>query len=316
MKTVQHIRLGLLVLLATSLLIAGLYFVGQQRNIFSKTITVHASFENVDGLMAGNNVRYNGYNIGMVLDVVPKSDSLIDVVFSVKESMMHCISVNAHAKLITDGLLGNMLVEIERGIPFDRPIRDGDTLMALQQPDMDEAMRTLSATNNNLLSISSDLKHISGRFLLDNSLWQLLADTALSPQVRSTVYNIDRVADRAALIGGNLNEILQHVRQGRGTMGALVYDTSIYASLRNTIGNAEILSDTLQAVSGNLLEFSGKVTRGRGNVAAFVNDSLFVDNLDSSAIEITNAARLLNETLLLLRESRLLKRYERRRGKR
>lgn len=316
MKAVQHIRLGLLVLVATILLIAGLYFVGQQRNIFSSTVTIHAPFQNIDGLMAGNNVRYNGYNIGMVLDVVPINDTLIDVVFSVKESMLQYISINARAKLITDGLLGNMLVEIERGYPFERPIRDGDTLSVRQQPDMDEAMRTLNETNNNLLAISSDVKSIFGRFSSDNSLWQLLADTTLSPQVRSTMVNVDRLANRAALIGTNLHVIIDNVRQGRGTIGALVTDTSMYVSLRNTITNAEFISDTLQAISSNLLQLSGKVNRGKGNVATLVNDSLLVGDLDRTVIEIGNAARSLNETLLLLQESRLVKRFERRRERR
>ncbi len=316
MKTVQHIRLGLLVLVSTLLLIAGLYYVGQQRNIFSKTITLHANFENVEGLMEGNNVRYNGYDIGMVLDVLPRNDSLIDVVFSVKESMLHCISVNARAKLVTDGLLGNMLVEIERGYPFERPIRDGDILSVRKQPDMDEAMRTLSETNNNLLLISSDLKSISERFSQDNSLWQLLADTALSPQVRSTMIHIDKVAGHAASISGNLNVLVDNIRLGKGSLGAFITDSSLYASLRNTAINADRISDTLQTLSGNLLRASERATTGNGNVATLLNDSILVVHLDSSIVEIGDAARTLNETLFLLRQSRIIKRFERRQQER
>jgi phospholipid/cholesterol/gamma-HCH transport system substrate-binding protein len=316
MKTVQHIRLGALVLSATALLIAGLYYVGKQRNIFKSTATLHALFARVDGLMPGNNVRYNGYNLGVVLDVVPINDTVVDVVFSVDESMLSIISNNARVTLGTDGLLGNKLLDLEPGLPFERAARDGDTLKVRRQPDMDQAMRTLNETNNNLLLVSSDLRSIAGRFSADNSLWQFLSDTTLSPHVKSTLVNIEVTSENTARITGDLRGLVNDVKSGRGTVGALIADTSIYRQLRQTIVNVELISDTLALVSGNIHDLSLKVVEGKGNVATLVNDTTLVGNINFAVQDIGKAANSLNETLGLLRESRILKRYFKRQNRR
>ena len=315
MKTIQHIRLGLLVLLATTILIAGLYFVGQQRNIFSANAALYAHFHDIDGLMPGNNVRFNGYSLGRVLEIAPLNDSLIEVVFSVDEDWLQYISVNAMVSLGTDGLLGNKLLEIEPGWPFERPIGNGDTLAVRQQPDMDLAMRTLNETNNNLLAISADLKSISERFSTDNSLWQLLADTSLSPHLKSAVVNIEITSARAARITGDLSQLVAGVKAGRGNVGAILSDTSLYSTIHQTIVTVESISDTLAVVSGNFSTLSRKAIEGNGNVATFVNDTTLVGNVNAAVQEIRSAASSLDETLSLLRESKLLKRYYKRKLK-
>lgn len=315
MKTSQHIRLGLLVLVATALLVAGLYYVGRQRNIFRSTATMHAKFGFVDGLMPGNNVRYNGYILGMVLDVVPVNDTVIDVLFSVDESMLQWISINSTVILGTDGLLGNKLLEIEPGHPFQRCIENGDTLLVRKQVAMDQAMRTLNETNNNLLLISDDLKSISTRFSRDNSLWQLLADTALSPQVRSAVMNIEIASDHTASLTKDLRTMVSDVKSGRGSIGALIVDTSLYATLHRASNNFESISDTLTSAGDNFNQFTRRTMEGKGNLATFINDTTLVPNMNSAVGEIGEAAASLDETLTLLQQSRLMKRYFKRQTK-
>lgn len=315
MKTTQHIRLGALVLVATGLLIAGLYLVGQQRNIFSANATLYAHFHDIDGLMPGNNVRFNGYSLGSVIAISPYNDSLVEVVFSIDEDWLKFVSVNALAGLGTDGLLGNKLLEIEPGEPFERPIRNGDTLRVRRQPDVDLAMRTLNETNNNLLAISNDLRSITDRFSSDNSLWQLLSDTSLSPHVRSAVVNVEITSARAARITGDLSEMVRDVKLGKGSFGAILTDTSIYSKIYQTVVNVESISDTLALVSGNFSVLSDKAIRGNGNMAKFLNDTTLVGNLNDAINEIRSTATTTEETLNLLQQSKLLKRYIKRQSK-
>ena len=314
MKTAQHIRLGLLVLVASALLIAGLYYVGQQRNLFRSTVALHARFTNIDGLMSGNNVRYNGYNIGMVLDVIPMNDSIVDVSFSVNESMLHLISKNARAKLITDGLLGNKIVEIEPGIPFERAIAEGDVLAVRKQPDMDKAMRTLNESNNNLLLVSADLRNITSRFSTDNSLWQLLADTGLSPQFRSIIVNIDRTSSKAAAISEDVYGLLKDVQSGEGNLGALLVDTSAYTTFNKALENMKALSDTLLTASVSVKEIAAKANAGNGSISVLLNDTSMAENANLALLEIEEAANSINQTLMLLHQSSFMKRYLRRKN--
>ena len=65
-QTANRTKLGAFVLVATVLLVLGLYYIGSKKNIFHSTITVSSQFDNVGGLMPGNNVRFNGINVGTV----------------------------------------------------------------------------------------------------------------------------------------------------------------------------------------------------------------------------------------------------------
>jgi phospholipid/cholesterol/gamma-HCH transport system substrate-binding protein len=190
---------------------------------------------------------------------------------------------------------------------------NGDKLLVTRQPDMDLALRTLNETNNNLLAISDDLRSITGRFSADNSLWQLLSDTSLSPQVRSAVVNIEITSARAARMTGDLSALARDVRLGKGSVGAILTDTSLFSRIHQTVVNIDSISDTLAIVSGNLSELSNKTLHG--HVATFMNDTTFVDNLNQAVTEIRGAASTTDETLKLLRQSRLLKRYLKRQNK-
>jgi phospholipid/cholesterol/gamma-HCH transport system substrate-binding protein len=304
-----------MVLVATLLLIAGLYLVGQQRNIFSANATLFAHFHDINGLMPGNNVRFNGYSLGRVVEITPYNDSLVEVMFSIDQDWLKYVSVNALVSLGTDGLLGNKILEIDPGKPFGREIRDGDTLQVRAQPDMDLAMRTLNETNNNLLAISDDIKSITARFSNDNSLWRLLADTSLSPLLRSAVVNMEVTSSRAARITGDLSSMVGSVRAGKGSFGAILADTSLFTTIHQTVVNIESITDTLAIVSGNFNEFTNRTLHGRGNLATFVNDTTLVGNLNEAVGEIRKTATTADETMKLLRQSRLLKRYLKRQKK-
>lgn len=316
MKTIQHVRLGALVLAATLLLVVGLYMVGQQRNMFGKNTTLYALFHDVDGLMPGNNVRFNGYSLGRVLHIEPFNDSLVKVVFSVDNEWLKFISINAQASLSTDGLLGNKILEIEPGSPYARAIAEGDTLRVRRQPDVDMAMRTLNETNNNLLAVTEDIKSIAGRLSADNTLWQMLSDTSLSPLLQSAVVNLEVTSARSARITGDLRDLVSNIKDGKGSVGAILTDTSLFASIHHTVVRVEKISDTLALVLGNFESFSNSLIQGDGNVATFVSDTLFVENLNKAVQEIYGAASSANETMTLLKQSKMLKRYFKRQSKR
>ena len=78
-KSKDYIKLGVFVIAGLASLIILLYMIGKNRNLFDKTITVQTRFENVHGLMIGNNVRFAGIDVGTVKDIEIVNDSCIEV---------------------------------------------------------------------------------------------------------------------------------------------------------------------------------------------------------------------------------------------
>ena len=84
----QKFRLGLFVILGTLLFIVAVYLVGQRQNMFKKTFTISAFFQNVNGLQNGNNVRYSGIDIGTVKSITMINDSTIKVDMNIDEKII------------------------------------------------------------------------------------------------------------------------------------------------------------------------------------------------------------------------------------
>ncbi|MES2679489.1 MAG: MlaD family protein, partial [Bacteroidota bacterium] len=211
-ESTNKIKLGLFILTGTVLLVLGLYYIGSQKNIFHKTITVSAYFNNVSGLVPGNNVRFNGINAGTVSGLMNVSDTLVKVEFSIDEELAGLIGENAVVSVGTDGLLGNKLLEITPAAKRGQLIKEGSTLQSLNPMQMDNTLRSLSNSSGNLEVITGNLKSFSGEIMKNNSFWSLLKDTTLSGNIKTTLVNIRLTSDQANNITGDIRAITSAIR--------------------------------------------------------------------------------------------------------
>lgn len=107
MKTTSanNIKLGIFITIGTAALIAALYLIGSNRNIFSNTIKISSQFYNINGLIPGNNVRYAGIDIGTVDKIQIENDSSVTVYMIIEKSNSTYIKKNSIASVGTDGLM-------------------------------------------------------------------------------------------------------------------------------------------------------------------------------------------------------------------
>lgn len=302
-------KLGLFVLVATTCLVAGLYYIGSKKNIFSSTIKVSADFSNIGGLMSGNNVRFNGINVGTVSQVYPVSDTAIKVEFTIDTKSTQFINKNAIVSIGTDGLLGNKIINISPGETGALPVQDGDLLKAMNPIQMEEALRTLVMTNDNLNAITFNLKGVSEKFNNTNSLWRLLTDTVVAENVRNAVVRIKLTSDYSAIITGDLKKIVQDIKAGKGTAGALLVDTEFSHNLNQTIVNIQALSDSVAIITGNFRNISENLRNGNGTVGTLLTDTTFVHDLNLSMVNIKAGAGNFNDNMEALKHTWPLKRY-------
>ena len=255
-QTAKRLKLGIFVITATTCLILGLYFIGSKRNIFHSKIHVSAVFNNISGLIPGNNVQFNGINIGTVSKAYAIADTAIKVEFTIDENVTEFITMNSIASIGTDGLLGNKLVTIA---PFKKggaPIQEGSVMNTVNALQIDKAIRKLLVTNDNLNAISQNLKKFSDQFGSTNSLWHLLGDSAVAENVRNALVRINVTSDHTAIITGDLSKLVKDVRSGKGAMGALLTDTSLSHKLKQTIVHIESVTDSFAIISGNFKNLS------------------------------------------------------------
>ncbi len=308
-QSVKKIKLGVFVIIAATCLIVGLYFIGSKRNIFHSKIHVSALFSNISGLMPGNNVQFNGINVGTVSKIYAIADTAIKVEFTIDSDIKKYITSYAVASIGTEGLLGSKLVNISPGKRGGVTLREADVMNTVNAIETDKALRKLLVTNDNLNVISENLKTFSAKFNTPNSLWNLLSDSVVAGNVRNALVKIKITGDRTAVITGDLSKIVQDVKSGKGTMGALLTDASLSQKLKQTIINIEAVTDSFAIITGNFKNVSEKLKNGDGAIGTLISDTTFVHKLNMSMDNIKNGSANFNENMKALKLSWPFKKY-------
>ncbi|MCC6837925.1 MAG: MCE family protein, partial [Bacteroidia bacterium] len=237
------------------------------------------------------------------------NDTTVSVTMIIEDKVQEFIKKNAVAIVGTDGLMGNKLVNI---IPADgvaEGVEDGDMLLSRNPVGTDDMMRTLNITNENVKEITEEIKLIVQKLNSPNSLWSILMDTIVAENVKQAIVNIKVTGERTALITGDLNRIVKHVREGKGTIGALVTDTAFSSKLHQSIVNIELISDSLALVTGDLHYVTSKIKKGEGAIGTVLMDTMFVNNLNKSMQNIESGTKGFDDNMEALKHNILLRNY-------
>ena len=210
----RNLRLGIFVIVGTTLLITALYIIGSKQNLFGSTFKISAQFNDVNGLMKGNNVRFAGINVGTVESVNIITDTSVNVIMIIENNAQQYIKKNALASVGTDGLMGNKLVNINSVNAESPIIEENDVLQSLKPIEMDQMVRTLDVTNENIKVISSNLRNITDKINSKNSLWNLLMDTIVAENIKTAVVNIKLMSNQGLYITGDLKGITDGIKKG------------------------------------------------------------------------------------------------------
>ncbi len=311
----RNLRLGIFVIVGTTLLITALYIIGSKQNLFGSTFKISAQFNDVNGLMKGNNVRFAGINVGTVESVNIIADTSVNVIMIIENNAQQYIKKNALASVGTDGLMGNKLVNINSVNAESPIIEENDVLQSLKPIEMDQMVRTLDVTNENIKVISSNLRNITDKINSKNSLWNLLMDTIVAENIKTAVVNIKLMSNQGLYITGDLKGITDGIKKGKGTIGALVTDTIISSSIKQTVVKLQRISDSAAIVTGDISHIIRKLNQGKGSAGILLNDTNLIYNLNKGVKSIDKGAITLNEDLEALKHTWPLKKYFKKQSK-
>ena len=312
-KTIDNIKLGIFVSAGLLFLVVLLYMIGKNMSLFGDTYVLKARFENAQGLVVGNNVRYSGIQSGTVKEIKIMNDTTIEVTLLVEKKMMAIIRKNAVVSIGTEGLVGNKVVNI---IPRRKqaPLaEEGDILFAKRSVDADEMLQTLSQTNNDVAVIAADLKITIQRINTSNALWNLLNDKSIPKNFGVSVANILAATGNAGKLVNNLNDIVMDIKNGKGSAGAILRDSSFAKNLNEAILKIKSVGDNVDSLSHEIsLVVAGvrqDVNSGRGPVNALLKDSAIVIKLNTSLSNIEKGTDGFNQNMEALKHNFLFRGY-------
>jgi len=312
-KPFNNIKLGVFVLLGLLFLILLLYMIGKNRNMFGSNFRLKARFENVQGLKAGNNVRYGGIEVGTVKKVNILNDTTMEVVMIVDQKMRSVIHKNAIVSIGTDGLVGNKVINIIAVKEPSALVDDGDILLSRKQVDTDEMLRTLYKTNNEVALIAANLKVTIDQINHSTALWNILNDKNLPADLRQSGTNIRQATQHANEMVMVLNSIALDVKNGKGSLGVLLTDTAFAGNLNMAILKIKAVADEADSLSQQISKVVGglqqDINSGKGAVNALLKDSGMVIRLNKSLDNIQKGTDGFNQSMEALKHNILLRGY-------
>lgn len=301
-STSQKINLGIFVILGSLLFIITIYFIGNKKDMFNKTIQISAVFNNINGLQTGNNVRYSGINVGTVKQIVIQNDSVIRVDMAIEKEVISYIKKDAIASIGSDGLVGNMIINIIPGKKSNEAVSFGDTILSENKTTTDEILKTINSTSANAKVITDNLVRITNQISSkEGTIGMLINDTVMSQDLKRTVYNLKVTTKITSESMATLNNIIVGLNDKDNVIGTLK-DTLVGRKIKVIIANLEKSSQQINQTISNIKD-------GKGALNYLSNDPKLVKQIDSTMININQASSRLNENLEALKHNFLFRGY-------
>lgn len=210
------IEVGLFVFVGFLAALVIVFFVGRESGLFQRSYTLVGSFEDVSGLREGAMVQLAGLRAGYVEGVrFPKEKEIknLEVILKIDTRYKEYIRKDSVASIQTQGLLGDKFILISRGSANMPVLEEGEMPQSGRGPDV------------------YDLAE-KGREVMEEM-------ERAAQELRKTLERLDQtILTDMEGASEDLRAILEGMRRGEGTIGALLKDPSLYHDMRALMGRA------------------------------------------------------------------------------
>lgn len=325
--TWSELRVGLFVLVGLLILAVGIFYV-TGAGVWGPKYRLRTYLPEVSGLATGAPVRLDGVEIGNVdrFTLAPRDrgkppDRMhnIEIGMRLDRRYQNDILTDSTASLVTEGLLGNRYVNIQRGYT-GVPLKDGQVVTGAEEKAIKEVVERSADVLSNLQALSDEVRElIAGVQAGKGSLGKLLTDDqaynhlnrilAKGDQIVSNVESgqgtigkllmTDELSTKVDKTVDQVNDILADLRAQKGTLGKLLYDPTLYDQAKEALtnGNAvlsdvragkgtfgklatdETLYNKLRDTSSNLSEATAKLNKNNNTAGKLFSDPQLYDNL-------------------------------------
>lgn len=313
--TSEKLRLGIFMLVGTILFVAIIYIIGSKQQLFGNTEKIKAVFYNVNGLQIGNNVRYSGINVGTVKEISMLNDTAIIIEMAINRKSFQFIKKNAVISIGTDGLVGNMVVNIVPNKGYSEPILPGDMLIGVKKVQADDMINTLSTTNSNAALLTSDLLKITNEIMNgQGTMGLLLNDKEVASDIKESIRELKYTSQATRKSIQSLESLIGSLDKKDNVVG-LMKDTAVARHIVNIVVNLEKSTKKIDTVVQNLNLAVLNAKDGKGVINYLSNDPSLVKKIDTTMTNINESSKLLNENLEALKHNFLFRGFFKKRGK-
>ena len=285
-KLSKEFKSGFIFLLAIVFLVYGLKYL-KGLNVFQSNKPYYAIYDDIDGLQIGSSIRLNGFNVGMVNNIILNSDNNLVVTLNIDG--LDNIPENSICKIVNQDLMGTKGVSLILG-QSNSFASSGDTLLGRVENSLQDEVNAqilplknkaegLIGSVDSLLTIVAAVLNKNTRNSLSNSIKSLDETFAILSKtmvkIDSMVYDNDA---RVSKVLSNLESITTNLNDSSTGIKPILYNLS---SISDTLSNANFGS-----LVNNINTISNNINSGSGSLTKLMNDEKLYNNLEKSTSEL------------------------------
>lgn len=259
-------KIGFFVAAAIAGFLAVFFFIGADKDLFTKKYRLKFTVEKGTGFSRGMPVKLSGFRIGRINSISLNEMAKVDIEIQIGRKYQKWIKNDSVAKLVKEGLVGDNIIEVSVGSQKSEVLKDGamitfEKTMGLEEvandiaekvkPVLIEVKEIISYVNNPNGDIKQSMKNIR----------------ELTRELYSTREKVDTLMTDSTLKVGHLSADAEALMKSAGdkikAIGPVLekVDNSmatVEQKLPQLLDKAVITMDYLEKSSRNLEQISGK----------------------------------------------------------
>jgi phospholipid/cholesterol/gamma-HCH transport system substrate-binding protein len=245
---------GLFVLMALLIFVAGIIYSGQVRKWFDpgETLKVVLPDDGLFGLAEGSGVEILGTKAGEVRDIVINPDQQIYANVRIDSDMAVFVRSDSKATIRkTFGIAGDAYLEITRG--------------SAQPLDWEYAVIKVESDRKTSDTLSELIEELRAKVLpvIDDAHKAIIMLTAVAKDLQDPDKGVQQLL-------ANLNSIADKINDGEGTLGRLLADDKLVRELEGLIARMGPIIDDLKTTMQNVSEFSTQFDIETGDIPEII----------------------------------------------
>ena len=232
----RKLRVGIFVLVALAAFLGMIYALGAKSRLFEAKYTIHAEFSEVGGLAEGATVRLAGVQIGRVsgVELPSQPGGKVRVDLSIARRFSDRVRKDSVARIETQGLLGDKIVEITIGTTSTPPVRSGEVIASKDPTDLGQVVNQSAQTVKDVAELAASLRETAAG----------LKESHLIEDAGAAMANARKVTDQIA-------RIVNEVERGKGWANALIYQEPVaLQQLNGIVASTQKLLDRVERGEG------------------------------------------------------------------
>jgi phospholipid/cholesterol/gamma-HCH transport system substrate-binding protein len=206
------LRVGIFVLVGLAVFLGVIYMLGARARLFEARYTLYGEFTEVGGLQEGATIRLAGVQIGRVskVELPGEPGGKVRVELKIARQFADRIRKDSEARIQTQGLLGDRIVEVTVGSAQTAAVQPGETLKSRDPVDISNVIGEGAGVVRSVAALADSFNKIAQEFEATRVM-QDLGDTVKT--ARKAADQVSRIADR--------------VEKGPGLAHTLLYEEPI-----------------------------------------------------------------------------------------